>query len=290
MAAGDLLVHAVTELYAVAPADFVARRTALAKAARAAGDREAAQEITALRKPTVSADAVNRVVRSGDPVVRRLRDVGTRMRHAQSALDAAGLAELRGPRDEVIRAFAAAAETVAGVSSAAAQAEVRDTVIAALADAAAEAVVCSGALTRALHYSGFGEVDRSDAVARTSTGVVLTRIEGGGGDADQPEESEGAGSAMDEEEPQPRALPEEAPAADTPDGPDPEILAMARAAVDRAERELRRTQAEVDQASRLLTQARRRAEAAEAAHEAALADLAELAPDETQSPGQHSDS
>ena len=301
MADHDLLTRAVDELYAVAPADFVARRTALAKEARSAGDREAATQIAALRKPTVSADAVNRVVRADDPVVARLRDVAARMRQAQSALDAAGLAELRVPRDEVLAAFVVAVEAD-GLTSPSAQAEVRDTVVAALADAVAQEVVCSGALTRALHYSGFGEVDVSDAVARTSTGVLLTRLEGGAGRArdDGPQPDHAPGSAAeppDESAAQPEPKDESAPepASDVPSRPetgsaaqpepgeddaetDPEILSVARAALDRAEREVRRTRAEVDQATRLLTQAQRRAQSAEAAYDAALADLAELEP------------
>src|SRR5699024_2156631 len=42
-------------------------------------------------------------------------------------------------------------------------------------------VLASGTLTRSLSYSGFGEVDLSEAAATTSTGVVLTSIPGGRG-------------------------------------------------------------------------------------------------------------
>ncbi|WP_132974511.1 hypothetical protein [Ornithinimicrobium sufpigmenti] len=155
-----------------------------------------ATAVAALRKPSVAAAAVNALVRAEDPVVDRLREVGTRMRHAQSALDAQGLAALRGERDAVLHDWVEAARTHAPASlTPAVEAEVRDTAVAALADGAATDVVLSGTLTRALSYSGFGEVDVSDAVARTSTGVVLTRIEGGGGgdtdaDADDLEDSE----------------------------------------------------------------------------------------------------
>lgn len=182
-----LVRAAVTELYAGPPAEFVSRRTELVRAAKAARQKDAATQIGALRKPSVAAWALNQVVRSRPEVLERLTDVGTRMRHAQSALDASGLAALRGERDEVLAGLVAAAGEVAVASeqslTPAVEAEVRDTGIAALADSAATEVVASGALTRALHYSGFGEVDVSDAVARTSTGVVLTRIQGGGEDA-----------------------------------------------------------------------------------------------------------
>lgn len=190
----DALRRVVSELYAVEPAGFVAARKEWVTRLRSAGLREVAKEVGALRRPSVSAAAVNALVRAGDPVVGRLRDVGARMRQAQSALDAATLAGLRGERDELLRDWvAAAAEHAPAPLAAAAGAEVRDTAIAALADAAATEVVTSGHLTRALSYSGFGEVDVADAVARTSTGVVLTRIEGGaaGPEDDESDEVEG---------------------------------------------------------------------------------------------------
>ena len=175
------LQQAAWEVYGVAPSDFVTTRTRWVKELRSRKQREAAKSVAALRKPSVSAAAINALVRAQDQAADHLREVGTRMRHAQSALDAEGLAALRGERDEVLRNWVAAAGTHAsGPLTAAVESEVRDTAVAALADGAAAEVVMSGMLTRALSYSGFGEVDVSDAVARTSTGVVLTRIEGGG--------------------------------------------------------------------------------------------------------------
>lgn len=184
----DRVRRAVVELYAGEPGGFVERRTALVKEARAAKDRDAAKEIGALRKPSLSAWAINQVVRADRDLVGRLRDLGTRMRHAQSTLDGAALAGLRKERDAALRDLASAATAAAqehgqGLSDAV-QSEIRDTAVAAFADAAAEEVAWSGSLTRALQYSGFGEVDISDAVARTSTGVLLARIEGGAGEED----------------------------------------------------------------------------------------------------------
>ncbi|MGD8199233.1 hypothetical protein ACQE98_01050 [Ornithinimicrobium sp. W1679] len=185
------LARAVQELYAAPAAEFVTTRTALAKELRAAKHREVAKELGAMRKPSVSAAAVNALVRAEDAVVDRLVDLGGAMRHATSALDGKALAALRSDRDELLRDWVrAAAEHAEGPLTAAVEAEVRDTAVAALADAAATEVVTSGHLTRALSYSGFGEVDLADAVARTSTGVVLTRIEGG-----RVDEEDGVGDA-----------------------------------------------------------------------------------------------
>lgn len=222
--ADELLAREAWELYAVPPAGFVAARTAAVKRLRGEGRKEEAKEVAALRRPSVAAAAVNALVRAEDPVAARLRDLGTRMRHAQSALDAAGLAALRGERDEVLAAWVrAAGEHAPGAGlTAAVEAEVRDTAVAALADAGAAEVALSGTLTRGLSYSGFGEVDVADAVARTSTGVVLTRIEGGaqgtwqadaeeGGDSEEvtPAEEEEADEPAEDEEDEPVAEPDE---------------------------------------------------------------------------------
>lgn len=275
----DRLRSAVDAVYAVPPGDFVAQRAMLVKAARSDRDRDSATAIAGLRKPTAAADAVNRVVRSAHPVVAELREVGSRLRQAQSALDAVGLAGLRGRRDAVIDAFVTAAEEVGGRHTPAVIAEVRNTVIAALADVEAQRAACSGALTRALTYSGFGEVDLADAVARTSTGVLLTRIRGGGSDDLPATEKPSPGPA-----PVPDAVREDGPArkaASTADSalesePDPALVELARAAVSAAERELARCTQEIAQATRLLTQAERRGAAARTAYDQAIADLAEL--------------
>lgn len=195
------LQRAAWEVYGAAPADFVATRTRWVKELRSRKQRDAAKSVAALRKPSVSAAAINALVRAEDSVIDQLRDVGARMRHAQSALDAHGLATLRGERDAVLQDWVRAAQTHASAPlTAAAETEVRDSAVAALADGAAAKVVLSGMLTRALSYSGFGEVDVSDAVVRTSTGVVLTRIEGGS-QADDPEPDPDVSEDQDDPEP-----------------------------------------------------------------------------------------
>lgn len=296
--AGRLVHAAVAELYAVAPADFVARRTALVKGARAAGDRDAAAQIGALRKPSVSAWALNQVVRSGDDVVDRLRELGVRLRHAQSTLDGAALVALRGERDEVLDAVVQAAASVSVQAGQAltvtGQAEVRDTGIGALADAFAEEVALSGALTRALSYSGFGEVDVSDAVARTSTGVILARLEGGRGDepadqvtgelADETAEEDAAAQPTVEQAAAEQSRAEAALAAAEHELASRHIqLEQARtrsestrARVEQLRADLERAQADDEAALEAVTAATQACRTAEAARQAAAAYLAEL--------------
>ncbi|MGI8949266.1 MAG: hypothetical protein ACR2FV_15085 [Ornithinimicrobium sp.] len=246
----------VQALYAGPPAEFVARRTALDRRVRKSGDRDGADAVSALRKPTAAADTLNRVVHAAHPVVADLVLLGSRLRQAQSALDARELAALRGQRDALIEAWVLAAQELGEGQTAALQTQLRDTVIAALADEKAQEALCSGVLTRALSYSGFGEVDVSDAVARTSTGVLLTRLDGGRSD--------------DATEPKPEQKVDREPAVSEAD------VAAARAGIEEAERQRARCREEVAQADRLLTQAQRRSEAAQTAYERAVQRLEEL--------------
>lgn len=244
------------------PGEFIARRSALAKQARSDGEKELANEIGALRKPSVSAWAVNQMVRARAGTVAQLRELGARLRHAQSTLDAAALGGLRGERDDALAELVREAGEVSASSghplTAAAGDEVRDTGIAALADAGAEEVAWSGGLTRSLSYSGFGEVDVSDAVARTGTGVILTRIEGGGGSdgpAEPPEDRTAVGSGGFAE---PSSGPDQVGTAGAEEderhthaAAEAEArLAEVKARMDKAERELSARTAQVDQARR----------------------------------------
>lgn len=183
-AGNDALAAAMQSLYAAAPDAFMAVRSALVAEAKAAGDGSAG-EIGKLRKPSLAAWAVNLTARSAPDVVAELTDLGAQMRSAQSRLDTAALSAMRGERDTAVDAFVRAAiETVSEAGrtlSAAAQQDVRSTAIAALADERASAAVTSGQLTRALSYSGFGEVDLDEAVARTTGGAILTILPGGRG-------------------------------------------------------------------------------------------------------------
>ena len=177
------LEDAAAQVYAAAPGDFVATRSRLAKQAKADGEPEIAKQIAALRKPSVAAWAVNHLVRRRPDLVEQLTDLGERLRSAQTRLDAAALRTLRGERDVVLRTMTqAAAEQASEAGQRLAPSvldQVRDTVVAALASAEATQAVGSGTLTRALAYSGFGDVDIADAVARTATGVPLAVIRGG---------------------------------------------------------------------------------------------------------------
>ncbi|MEU8402791.1 hypothetical protein AB0C28_47045 [Nonomuraea sp. NPDC048892] len=141
-------------LYALPPSEFTAARTAEARAAKDAGDVRLSREIAKLRRPTVSAWAVNRLAREHPDALAELLDVGESLRAAWERQDAGELAELTRRRGEVTgRAGRLARE---GVNlSAAAGAEVDQTLDAAVVDAGAAEEVRRGRLDKPLRFSGF---------------------------------------------------------------------------------------------------------------------------------------
>lgn len=190
---------AVDELYGVPPADFLPRRTALVAQARAAKDKALSARIGKLRKPSAAAAQVNALVRARPDLRESIEEVGARLRAAQATMHGTALTALRPDRDRVIQEIlAAATDMCRGLGQSltpAAAAEIRDTVIAAIASAEASAVVTSGRLTRALQYSGFGDIDLADAVVVTRTGTQLRVVPGAGSSADPAPEPAAAAAA-----------------------------------------------------------------------------------------------
>jgi hypothetical protein len=74
------------DLYGLPFDRFVPERAALAKALRADKRREEAAEVAALRKPSVTAWAVNQLVRTRGPAIEELFEAGDALRGAQADL------------------------------------------------------------------------------------------------------------------------------------------------------------------------------------------------------------
>lgn len=148
------------ELYTVHPAGFVAARNAVVQRAREAGDRAVAAAIGRLRRPTVSAWAVNLLVRSAPAEVAQLLSLGEQLRSAQQRLQGEQLRRLNEQRREVVAALARRARGLAADAghplSAAAAVEVEQTLTAALADPDEAQAVRAGRLARPLQYVGLG--------------------------------------------------------------------------------------------------------------------------------------
>lgn len=159
---------AIDALYAGDPEDFVAARDELIARLRTDGDKAAVAEVRKLRRPTAAAGILNRL--AGGTALAELARLGERSRTAQSKLDAAALRRLGGERNALTQRVLDAAQDGAGEPlSAAIREQIVATVTAAIADPGAADAVASGRLTKALSYSGFGEVDLTDAVAAWSS-------------------------------------------------------------------------------------------------------------------------
>ena len=101
------------ELYGLAPAEFTAARDQRARRARAEGQKDLGDEIKKLRRPTVSASLVNRLVREDADQVDRLLDLGESMRDAQQGLAGGQLRRLSAQRRPAIHALAQEAKRLA---------------------------------------------------------------------------------------------------------------------------------------------------------------------------------
>ncbi|SEJ69322.1 hypothetical protein SAMN04487917_11018 [Arthrobacter sp. yr096] len=163
------LRDAAQELYAVLPRDFTAERTALARKAKDDGDKDLAKQVGALPKPTAGAWAVNMLAVHKPEVIDGVVRFGVSLRAAQEAADAAAFRDLGQQRQSQLASAVHAAKDLAGELgaplSAAAAADVEQTMRAAMADAGAGAAVTTGRLVRGLSGSGFESVDLTGAVA-----------------------------------------------------------------------------------------------------------------------------
>lgn len=163
----DATLNAIAaELSVVPPSEFVAARTARAKGI---DDAALAAQVKALRKPVLAAWAVNVLAQERRAELDRLLDVAFALRDAQSALDARRLAELGRERRSVVEKLAQLVSQLAEARGERLTAStidaVRETLSAAVFDADAAAAVVSGRLTRPLEASGGFSVDLEGAIA-----------------------------------------------------------------------------------------------------------------------------
>jgi hypothetical protein len=156
------------DLYALDLDAFTAERNARAAAVRA-DDRQLADAVTALPKPSAAAWLVNQLVRTEPAVVTAALILGPALRAAQAALDREALRELGRERRQALGDVVEAARSVAGERGRPASSAVLDdleqTVLAGTADEDAAAAVRSGRLVKTLITIGGEPVDLRGAVA-----------------------------------------------------------------------------------------------------------------------------
>lgn len=172
------------ELYGLAPNAFTPRRDALVKLARSVGDREAAAEIAALRKPTVVAWLANQLARRSPEAIAPLLELGQALREATTTLAGPELRALSSQRQELVHTLVEQArflgqEEGQRVTEDAARG-LEDTFSAALADPAAAQVLATGRLVAGLFHQGYGDpstADPSPAPSRPRRAGERSRVE-----------------------------------------------------------------------------------------------------------------
>jgi hypothetical protein len=161
--AADKVEARIDALFAGPPDEFVAARDALAKALKAEGEKDAAAEVKALRRPTTAAWAVNQVARTTRTKkdVAALLQVGDRLRDAHEALlDGKGDGAIRdatAERRKLVAKLTKAAVDLLGPSGESQRDAITHTFDAAVADPDAGLAVRAGRLSKELEApSGFG--------------------------------------------------------------------------------------------------------------------------------------
>ncbi len=148
-------LDAVTdELYGLPPGDFTATRDQRAKAAGSAGDRELAERIRRLRRPTLAAWASNLLVRRRSEEAERLLQLGEALRRAHRDLDGGQLKALSAQQNQLTFALARQADQLTAEAGhrigEGARQEVQETLHAVLADPEAAAEWAKGRLAKPL--------------------------------------------------------------------------------------------------------------------------------------------
>ncbi|MPZ89684.1 MAG: hypothetical protein GEU81_16825, partial [Nitriliruptorales bacterium] len=163
----------VDRLYQLAPDAFVEARNELVKRLRGAGEREGADRVKELRRPTVPAWALNQLARQSPEGVAALAEVREALARAQrrllSGVKDSGLREAMGKRREVVGRLTEDAGTVlldSGRDPAPHRQAINATLEAAAVDLEAWEQVQRGRLGRELPMpSGFGDVTGLDLIA-----------------------------------------------------------------------------------------------------------------------------
>jgi DNA repair exonuclease SbcCD ATPase subunit len=175
----DSLIDIARQLYAVPLAEFTPTRNARAKELRDA-DAELSRRVTALRKASPAAWAVNSLARERKEQLGDLFAIGGAMRSAQEDLDRDALTRLGRQRRDAVGTLVNEARSLAAEHgqklSASVVTEIEQTLLAATVDGDAAEAVSSGRLIRSLDASGFEQVDLDEAVAAPDPGTRAAKI------------------------------------------------------------------------------------------------------------------
>jgi hypothetical protein len=158
----DTLDNELDRLYGLDPADFVGERDRIVRELRDAGRREEAEQVKSLRKPTVSAWAINQLARRERRDVDLLLDAGHRLREAQQGVlagkDRTTLDEARETEREALSSLRDAAGSIlaeAGSGGEPALNRVMQTLQASAVSAEGRELLARGRFTGDLEATGF---------------------------------------------------------------------------------------------------------------------------------------
>jgi hypothetical protein len=172
----DELEEELDRLFAAEPATFVAERDRIARELRAEDRREEAEQVKGLRKPTVSAWAVNQLARQNRREVDLLLDASHRLRQAQQGLlagdDPRTFDEARQSQRDALRNLRRAASAILGAADRESETtlnRIMRTLQAAAVAPEGRELLARGRLTGDLEATGF------DLVATVAEGSAPSR-------------------------------------------------------------------------------------------------------------------
>lgn len=171
------------KLYALPREEFTAARNAAAKQAREEGDRELADQIGALRRPSTAAWVANLLAREQPDEIRALVQLGDGLREAQQRLQGDELRRLSAQRHQIVHGLVQQAQALARAAghpaSEAVTRELSDTFTAAVNSSAAAQALARGRLTSALNPAD-AATELFTAAATTFPGVHDDALRNGG--------------------------------------------------------------------------------------------------------------
>ena len=193
----------IDRLYGVPLDEFISDRDELAKRLRREGEREAADQVKKLRKPSAGAWALNQAVRRRRKETDALLAAGERLRQSHEALlsggDAAALREAMQEERALASALADCAEAIAsetGKSGPALRERVRATLHAASVDEEAREELARGRFVREREAAGLGPLGAGAAVGPPAS----RRREKKGGKPSRSKTSSPSSSAVKQQE------------------------------------------------------------------------------------------
>jgi hypothetical protein len=167
-------IHTIgDELYGLLPGEFTQARNAQIRTARNAGNRELAEALAQLRRPTAGAWLANQLARERKEQLGALLDLGKSMRKAQEVGDGPELRRLSRLRHQMMTALVSEAKVLARTRNQSIGEntghELEHTLEAGVANAEAAEHLRSGRLSNGLTYSGFGPLEGLPLTNSTSS-------------------------------------------------------------------------------------------------------------------------